>query len=93
MSKIMKFRPIKPNLLLKEGDEIGSLKVIHICGKPQKKNFIELFKCICSQAAKEAWKSVRKIAGSEFNILLPGRGAPVIYSASQKVRRLLEGQF
>jgi glyoxylase-like metal-dependent hydrolase (beta-lactamase superfamily II) len=32
MSKIMKFRPLKPDLLLKEGDEIGGFKVIHTPG-------------------------------------------------------------
>jgi glyoxylase-like metal-dependent hydrolase (beta-lactamase superfamily II) len=32
MSKVMKFRPVKPDLLLKEGDEIGGFKVIHTPG-------------------------------------------------------------
>jgi glyoxylase-like metal-dependent hydrolase (beta-lactamase superfamily II) len=38
---------------------------------------------------EEAWKSARKIAELEFNILLPGHGAPVIHDASQRVRLLL----
>lgn len=107
----MKFRPVKPDLLLKEGDKIGSFQVIHTPGhtaghiclyqpgrlifagdalRSDKKGNLRAMSKQMTLDIEEAWKSVRKIAGLEFNILLPGHGAPVIYGASQKVRQLLE---
>jgi glyoxylase-like metal-dependent hydrolase (beta-lactamase superfamily II) len=111
MSKIMKFRPLKPDLLLKEGDEIGGFKVIHTPGhtagsiclyqpgrlifagdalRSDRKGNPKAPSKQMTLDIEEAWKSVRKIAGLEFNILLPGHGAPVVCAASQKVRQLLE---
>jgi len=39
---------------------------------------------------EEAWESVRKIAGLEFDILLPGHGKLIFDDASKKVRRFLK---
>jgi glyoxylase-like metal-dependent hydrolase (beta-lactamase superfamily II) len=111
MSKMVKFRPVKPDVLLKEDDEIASLKVIptpghtpgHIClyqpgrlifagdalRSDKKGNPIAMSKQMTLDI-EEAWKSVRKIASLEFDILLPGHGAPVIHDASKRVRQLLE---
>jgi len=110
MSKIMKFRPVKPDLLLKEGDEIGGFRVVHTPGhtvghiclyqpgdllfagdalrSDKKGNPIEMSKQMTLDI-EEAWESVRRIAGLEFDIFLPGHGAPVIHDASKKVRELL----
>jgi glyoxylase-like metal-dependent hydrolase (beta-lactamase superfamily II) len=111
MTKIMKFRPVKPDLLLKEGDNIGDFRVIHTPGHTE--GHICLYqpgrlifagdalrsdrkgnpKAPSKQMTldiEEAWKSVRKIASLQFNILLPGHGAPVICGAVEKVRGLLE---
>lgn len=38
----------------------------------------------------EAWRSVKRIAELNFDILLPGHGAPVIGNASEKVKALLK---
>jgi glyoxylase-like metal-dependent hydrolase (beta-lactamase superfamily II) len=113
MSRIMKFRPVKPDLLLKEGDEIGGFKVIHTPGhtagsiclyqpgrlifagdalRSDRKGNPRAMSKQMTLDIEEAWKSARKIAGLEFNILLPGHGAPVIHDASPKVRQLLERQ-
>jgi glyoxylase-like metal-dependent hydrolase (beta-lactamase superfamily II) len=111
MSKIMKFRPIKPDLLLKEGDDIGGFKVIHTPGhtvghiclyqtgrvifagdtlRSDRKGNPKAMSKQMTLNIEEAWKSVRKIAGLEFNILLPGHGVPIIHDASKRVRQLVE---
>jgi glyoxylase-like metal-dependent hydrolase (beta-lactamase superfamily II) len=110
MSKIMKFRPVKPDLLLKEGDEIGGFKVIHTPGhtagsiclyqlgrlifagdalRSDRKGNPRAMSKRMTLDVEEAWKSARRIAGLEFNVLLPGHGAPVIHDASKRVRQLL----
>jgi len=38
---------------------------------------------------QEAAKSIKKIAGLDYDILLPGHGKPVTRKASIKVRELL----
>jgi glyoxylase-like metal-dependent hydrolase (beta-lactamase superfamily II) len=111
MPKIMKFRPIEPDILLNDGDEIGGLKVIYTPGHTvghislyQPGNLLFAGDAIRSDSKgnllpmsrqmtldmDEAWRSVRKIAELDFNILLPGHGAPVVENASKKVKGLLK---
>jgi glyoxylase-like metal-dependent hydrolase (beta-lactamase superfamily II) len=111
MSKIIEFRPVKPDLLLREGDEIGSFRLIHARGhtagsiclyqpgrlifagdalrSDRKGNSRALSKQMTLDI-EEAWKSARRIAGLEFNILLAGHGAPLIHDASKRAMQLLE---
>lgn len=113
MSKMMRFRPVKPDLVLEEGDEIAGFKVIHTPGHTighiclyQPERLIFAGDALRSDSRgnpramskqmtldiQEAWKSARKIASLDFDLLLPGHGAPVIHDASRRVRQLVEKQ-
>jgi len=108
MSKIMKFRLVKPDLLLKEGDEIGGFRVTHTPGhtaghiclyrpgnflfagdalRSDKKGNPRAMSRVMTINIGEAEESARRIAGLEFDILLPGHGTPVIHDTSKKVRQ------
>jgi hydroxyacylglutathione hydrolase len=108
--KFMKFQKFKPDILLKDGDEIDNLRVIHTPGhtegsiclykvgdilfagdsvRTDKKGNLKLPPRAMSLNVQEALESVKKMAGLEFNILLPGHGAPVMEKASTKLKELL----
>lgn len=110
MAKFMKFQPVQPDIILKDGDEIDHLKVIHTPGhttgsiclfkagdvlfvgdavRTDKRGNLKLPSERMSLNIDEALASARKIAELEFNILLPGHGAPSTDKASQKLKELL----
>ncbi|WXG41378.1 MAG: MBL fold metallo-hydrolase [Candidatus Freyarchaeum deiterrae] len=109
--KFMNFQKVKPDIILKEGDKIGGLEVIHCPGhtegsiclyKPGKAVFVgDVLRTDGSGNVKgpaksmsldieKAWKSVRKIAKLDFDILLPGHGKPLLHDASKKLKKLLK---
>ena len=110
LAKFMKFQPVKPDIILKDGDEVNHFKVIHTPGhtpgsiclyqagdilfagdavRTDKKGNLKLPSERMSLNMDEAMASARKMAGLEFNILLPGHGAPVMDKASQNLKELL----
>jgi glyoxylase-like metal-dependent hydrolase (beta-lactamase superfamily II) len=106
----MKFQKFKPDILLKDGDEIDNLRVIHTPGhtegsiclykvgdilfagdsvRTDRKGNLKLPSRAMSLNVQEALESVRKMAGLEFTILLPGHGKPAMGKASTKLKELL----
>ena len=111
MARFMSFQAVKPDIILKDGAEIDSFRVIHTPGhtegsiclyKPgetlfagdairtDKRGNLKLSPSAMTLNVHEALESVRKIAGLEFDILLPGHGRPVLHDAATKVRELLQ---
>ena len=110
VSRFMRFQPIKPDIILKDGDVLDHLKVIHTPGHTQgsiclykagdilfagdavrtdKNGNLKLPPEWMSLNMPEALESVKKMAKLEFDILLPGHGAPVMNKASTKLKELL----
>jgi hydroxyacylglutathione hydrolase len=111
MARFMRFQTIKPDIILKDGDEIDNLRVIHTPGhtegsiclyktgdilfagdaiRTDKKGNLKLLPGAMTLNMQDALESVRKIAGLEFDVLLPGHGKPVLHDASAKVHKLLQ---
>jgi len=111
MARFMKFQTIKPDIILKDGDEIDNLSVIHTPGhtkgsiclhkandvlfagdavRTDNRGNLKLSPRAMTLNAQEALESVRKIAGLEFDVLLPGHGKAVLHDASVKVNKLLK---
>ena len=111
IARFMKAQPIKPDIILKDGDEIDHLKVIHTPGhtagsiclykigdilfvgdaiRTDKRGNLKLSPGMMTLNIHEALASARKMSGLEFNILLPGHGAPVMDKASTKLNELLK---
>lgn len=107
MASFMRFKPLKPDVILKDGDKIDHLKVIHTPGhtkgsiclyktgdilfagdalRTDKEGNPKLSSNMMNLDTQEALKSVKKLAGLEFDILLPGHGAPAIGKASMKLK-------
>ena len=110
MSKIIRFPPVKPDITLKDGDLIGSYRVVycpgHTAGSISLYHLPDIIfvgdalrsdgngnprlpSSLMSLDMDQAIESVKKISNLEFNVLLPGHGAPVIKEAAQKVKSLL----
>jgi glyoxylase-like metal-dependent hydrolase (beta-lactamase superfamily II) len=110
MTRFMRFQTIKPDIILKDGDEIDYFRVIHTPGhtegsiclyktgdvlfagdviRTDDRGSLKLSPSAMMLNAQEALKSVRKIAGLEFDILLPGHGRPAMGKASTKLKELL----
>ena len=106
---IFRTKPIEPDILLKDGDELSGFKVVHtpghtfgsIClhgkgalfagdslntGGAGEVNYARQGACVDFEMAKE---SVRKLAGLEFSVLLPGHGEPVRGKAKEKFHKLI----
>lgn len=111
MARFMRFQTMKPDIILKDGDEIDDLKVIHSPGhtegsiclyktgdilfagdavRTDNRGNLKLSRGAMTLNVQDALESVRKIAGLEFDVLLPGHGRPVLHDASTKVRKLLQ---
>jgi glyoxylase-like metal-dependent hydrolase (beta-lactamase superfamily II) len=110
MARFMRFQTIKPDIILKDGDEIDHLRVIHTPGhtegsiclyktddilfagdavRTDSRGNLKLSPAATTLNVQQALESARKIAGLEFDILLPGHGAPAIGKASTKLKELL----
>jgi hydroxyacylglutathione hydrolase len=100
LTPLMRFHPVEPDIILRENSEISGFQVIHTPGHT--KGSISLYlpgklifvgdvlnrRFTLDKAQAKASSSV--ISGLEFDILLPGHGAPVIGKASTKIKELVE---
>jgi len=92
------FKPVRPDSLLKDGDEVAGLRVIHIPGHTP--GSIALYDGTLlfsgdtlnvregrgqdTADMRQAIASVRKLLSLRFDVLLPGHGDPVVGRASEK---------
>jgi glyoxylase-like metal-dependent hydrolase (beta-lactamase superfamily II) len=111
MSPFMRFKPVKPDILLKDGERVNGLTVIHTPGHTQgsislyserlkamfvgdalrtdKNRNLKPPSAAMTLNLEEAKNSIRKIASYQFELLLPGHGAPILTDASKKVKEFV----
>jgi glyoxylase-like metal-dependent hydrolase (beta-lactamase superfamily II) len=102
-----KFKPVQPDIVLHDNDQIAGLTCIHTPGHTSGSiclydpKFRVLFAGDTLRYSdgklggpsprftpdmEQAEQSIKKVAGLEFDILLPGHGVPLMSGASEKVR-------
>jgi glyoxylase-like metal-dependent hydrolase (beta-lactamase superfamily II) len=112
MGSFVKLRPVKPDILLKDQEQIAGLTTIftpgHTSGsvcfhspdepalfagdtlRTDSHGNIEYMSASISFDYNQLVESVKtKLAGMDYDYLLPGHGAPVMQKASEKVRKLV----
>jgi len=111
MMRFFKFEPLLPDIVLKDGDAVADLRVVHCPGhtpgsiclykqgeaifvgdalRTDRQGNPKLSPGAMSSDPQQAAESVRKMAGLEFEALLPGHGEPICGNAGERVRSWLE---
>jgi hydroxyacylglutathione hydrolase len=111
MGGFMKFHPVKPDIVLRGGEVINGLTVIHTPGhtdgsislysktlkaifvgdalRTDKNGNLKRASSAMTLNMDEANNSIRHISSYDFELLLPGHGAPILKEASKKVKEFI----
>lgn len=108
----MRFSPIKADIILKGGEEINGLTVIHTPGhtdgsislysqnlrtifvgdalRTSNNGKLKLPNRVMTLDRKKALESIKAISSFDYEILLPGHGAPIREAASMKMKEFVK---
>lgn len=115
MGSFIKFHPVNPDVVLKDGDIVGDLKTIWTPGhtegsacfldernralfvgdtlRTSSNDKIEFAPASMSVDVQQVKESVRnKLAGLDFDLLLPGHGPPILSEGSKQLGLLIASQ-